>query len=639
MKSPQTLERKLPLMMSGIFIVVFATILAAAYASLTRSARRTAQNSITRATQQLARLGEAGLPATIARYRAVASDSIVRAAIRSANDSSKRPSGATEDSATARVLARVRLPADTSQLPIELWSANGKRAAFIGTDRFKASRETDERRAVSMPSFDGLDSIAPRDTLQYGKLFPSADGMKIWSVLPVMSGERVIGYLAREAAIGATPETEKSLRELAGHTIYPFYRNVDGSGWTTLSGQAATPPAVDVGARVVKSRPGIGEVVGDEERIHGTPLVVAMEAPMSEILAEPRRIVRTLALLSVVLFAVGILGSWLIARKITEPLGTITAAASTIARGDYATRVPRAGDAELVRLADSFNDMVQEIAESHAALAKQTEVAKSANRAKSDFLATMSHELRTPLNAIGGYADLMDMGLRGPVNEAQRRDLSRIRAAQQHVLGLISSMLDLSRIEAGRVTYELQPVALDSFLEGLDVLVAPQAATKSFDLDFVPPDPALGALADREKLRQILLNLLSNAIRHTPSGGRITLDASAVDADRVAIHVRDTGPGIPESKHEAIFEPFVQLDRTLARPREGVGLGLSISRDLARGMGGELTVSNQSTGGACFTLTLCRAVVSDSVAHMAFTGEMPVGMPARPTADIDKVRG
>ena len=190
---------------------------------------------------------------------------------------------------------------------------------------------------------------------------------------------------------------------------------------------------------------------------------------------------------------------------------------------------------------------------------------------------------------------------------------------------LISSSVERISPIPGRVSYDMQPVALDAFLEGLEVLVAPQAATKSIVLDYVTPDPMLGALADREKLRQILLNLLSNAIRHTPSGGRITLSASASDEEHVAIRVGDTGPGIPEAKHEAIFEPFVQLDRTLAHPREGVGLGLSISRDLARGMGGELNVSNQPTGGACFTLTLQHAVVSDTAARMAFTGEMPVG--------------
>ena len=619
-------------MMSGIFLVVFATILAAAYSSLTRSARKTAQTSLSRATQQLARLGERGIPLTLARYRPVASDSNIRIALRAADDSSTSRVGPSRDSATLQALEKLRPPNESLGLSVELWSARGKRVAFTGPDRFKLARETERRIPVASPAFEGLETIAPIDSLQYGKIFAADGRMRIWTVLPVMEGKTVLGYLARETGFAANPATEKTIRELVGHTAYTYYRNSDGSNWTTLSGEAATPPAVERTFPPRATRAGIGEIISVDEQISGTPLVITMEVPISEVLSEPRRILRTLAFLSVVLIAVGVLASWMIARRVTAPLGTITTAAATIARGDYATRVPRAGDAELVRLADSFNEMVREIAESQDALAKQTDVANSANRAKSDFLATMSHELRTPLNAIGGYVDLMDMGLRGEVNEAQRRDLSRIRAAQQHVLGLISSMLDLSRIEAGRVSYDLQSVALDPFLEGLDVLVAPQAATKSFSLDYIPPDPTLGALADREKLRQILLNLLSNAIRHTPSGGRITLSASAVDAERVAINVCDTGPGIPEAKHEAIFEPFVQLDRSLAHPREGVGLGLSISRDLARGMAGELSVSNQPTGGACFTLTLKRTIVSETAARMAFTGEMPVGMPTRPFA-------
>jgi len=632
LKYPQTLERKLPLMMSGIFVVVFATILAAAYASLNRSARKTAQTSVSRATQQLARIGERGIPATTVRYRSVANDSSVRLALRKAHDFPKSDVVTAKDSEVAQVLARLRPSNDSSDLPVELWSADGKRIAYGGTDRLKTPNG-DDHGTVGGPSFEGLESIAPVDSVQFGKLFPVDGHMRLWTVLPVMKGSSVLGYVARQAGIASNPATEAIIRELVGHTSYTYYKNSDGTGWTALAtGRSAGPPVVDSSSSAVQTRPGIGEIISAEEQLNGTPLVITMEVPMREVLSEPRRIVRTLAFLGVILIAVGVLASWMIARRVTQPLGNITAAAATIARGDFATRVPRAGDAELVRLADSFNEMVQEIAESHDALAQQTDVAKSASRAKSDFLATMSHELRTPLNAIGGYVDLMDMGLRGPVNEVQRRDLSRIRAAQQHVLGLISSMLDLSRIEAGRVSYDLQPIALDSFLEGLDVLVAPQAATKSFDLEYIPPDPTLGALADREKLRQILLNLLSNAIRHTPSGGRITLEASDVDADRVAIHVSDTGPGIPESKHEAIFEPFVQLDRTLAQPREGVGLGLSISRDLARGMGGELSVSNQPTGGSRFTLTLLRASVSDPIAKIPFTGEMPVGLPARPFA-------
>lgn len=620
-------------MMSGIFIVVFATILAAAYSSLTRSARKTAENSANRAVQQLARLVERGMAATVTRYRTITNDSSVRRALRTAADPSTAPIRAMQDSSVLEALGRLRPADDSIGLPVELWSANGKRIAFVGPDRFQAAAESDGRGATGTPSFEGIEHVAPADSLQLGKLFLGSGHMRFWTVLPVMRGTAVLGYLARQVVVAVNPSTEASIRELAGHTIYSFYRNADGSGWTSMSGGIASPPVSGGGSPDVRTRPGVGQVISAEEAVAGTPLVVALEVPMSEVLAEPRRILRTLAVLSVVLIGIGVLASWMIARRITEPLGNITAAATTIASGNYTTRVPRKGDAELVRLADSFNEMVREIAESHDALAQQTNVAKAANRAKSDFLATMSHELRTPLNAIGGYVDLMDMELRGPVNEAQRRDLNRIRAAQQHVLGLISSMLDLSRIEAGRVSYDLQPIALDSFLAGLDVLVAPQAATKSFTLTYNPPHPALGAMADREKLRQILLNLLSNAIRHTPAGGRITLDACDVDADHVAIHVCDTGPGIPDEKQEAIFEPFVQLDRTLSHPREGVGLGLSISRDLARGMGGELSVSNQPTGGACFTLTLSRAQVSEAAARMAFTGEMPVGLPPRGFAD------
>jgi signal transduction histidine kinase len=220
----------------------------------------------------------------------------------------------------------------------------------------------------------------------------------------------------------------------------------------------------------------------------------------------------------------------------------------------------------------------------------------------------MSHELRTPLNAIGGYAELLELGIRGPINDAQRHDLERIRASQQHLLGLISGVLDMSRIEAGRVAYDLEPTLVGPFLDEIVGLVAPLAATKTVSLEHAAGAPGLAVLADREKLRQILLNLLSNAIRHTPPTGRITI-AARERGDVVALVTRDTGAGIPADALERIFEPFVQLDRSLTRVREGIGLGLSISRDLARGMGGEIDVESTPGEGACFTLTLPRAIV------------------------------
>jgi signal transduction histidine kinase len=260
----------------------------------------------------------------------------------------------------------------------------------------------------------------------------------------------------------------------------------------------------------------------------------------------------------------------------------------------------RGGDGRVIAGVVVFSDVTARQRTEEAERAARA-AAEGASRAKSDFLGTMSHELRTPLNAIGGYVQLLEMELRGPVTEAQRLDLSRITRAQRHLLGLVNDVLDFARIEAGTVAYATDVVPLADVVTHAHALVAPQLADKG--LRYTGDVDGVAAWADRERVEQIVLNVLANAVKFTPVGGAIDVRAD-VEGAQACLHVRDTGPGIPASAHEAIFQPFVQLSTGLTRTSEGSGLGLAISRDLARAMGGDVTVESVPGDGATFTLRL-----------------------------------
>jgi PAS domain S-box-containing protein len=234
--------------------------------------------------------------------------------------------------------------------------------------------------------------------------------------------------------------------------------------------------------------------------------------------------------------------------------------------------------------------------------------AEASNKAKTDFLAVMSHELRTPLNAIGGYTELIEMGLRGPITAAQSEDLAKIKRSQQHLLGLINDIMNFARLETGHVSLKLSDINVNETLTVLDTLTEPQLDTKGIAYVKAHCDVGLTAWADEEKTRQILINLVSNAIKFTATGGTIAITCVA-DDDAVRFRVRDTGRGIAREKLEVIFDPFVQVNKQFTRD-EGVGLGLAISRDLARMMHGELTAESDVGVGSVFTLILPRSATS-----------------------------
>ena len=231
------------------------------------------------------------------------------------------------------------------------------------------------------------------------------------------------------------------------------------------------------------------------------------------------------------------------------------------------------------------------------------ERAAVADRAKTDFLATMSHELRTPLNAIAGYAELLELGMRGPISEQQREAIRRIRRSEQHLLGIVNDILMFAKTETGRVPLQLADISVVAVLESVCFLVQPMLTANDVRFVRAECDNGLGVVADHDRVNQILVNLLSNAVKFSPRGGEVRVRCEVID-HLVAIHIEDDGHGIAEDKLEEIFEPFVQLSSGLTRTAEGSGLGLSIGRELARLMGGDVTVESTLGKGSVFTITL-----------------------------------
>jgi PAS domain S-box-containing protein len=239
-------------------------------------------------------------------------------------------------------------------------------------------------------------------------------------------------------------------------------------------------------------------------------------------------------------------------------------------------------------------------------LAERSLEAETANRAKAQFLAAMSHEIRTPLNAVAGYAELLEMGIHGSITDRQRDFIRRIRRANTHLLGILNDILNFAKLESARVRYAAVPVSLNDTIDVALQVIEPQASAKGIAVERSSADSEVVAQADPDKVLQIALNLLTNAVKFTSPGGKITINCVA-DGNAAWLDVTDTGRGIPSDQLETIFEPFVQVGRVSTDVHEGVGLGLAISRDLARGMDGDLTVQSTLGAGSSFRVTLRQA--------------------------------
>ena len=268
--------------------------------------------------------------------------------------------------------------------------------------------------------------------------------------------------------------------------------------------------------------------------------------------------------------------------------------------GDHLVPPKLAADAAYTETVRSLREAVGAAEAELAQERRMRAAAERSNRAKMDFVARLSHDIRTPLNAIAGYADLLLTGVRGPLTPEQALDVERIQRSERHLMSLVTAILDYAKLEVGEVRFTLTDVPVASVLASAQALVAPQLAARGLTLEVLPASRLLSAFADADKVRRILVNLLTNAVKFSPEGGRIVLSAAA-DGQGVAIRVTDFGSGIPAELLPAIFEPYVQLAPNMPG---ATGLGLAIARDLALGMGGDITVTSTVEMGSSFVLHL-----------------------------------
>jgi signal transduction histidine kinase len=625
-----SLEKKLPILIGSLVAIALVAALLLVRYELRQAALGTAGERLSDIALQLDGWVENSLASRAQVVRAVADDPVLADYATARND---------DVVAVRSVLQRLRTAAD-SGMPVQLRALDG--SLLVSADTVTGSVTRGDGRAPAAPPEIVLTTAV--DSLTWGGIFVQGGSAVYWTAAPVRDGSTVVAQLVQQRRIGNRAVGEQ-LEQLIGGRAEIYFANSSGGPWSSLDGSYISDAPVPEIGRVFRYEASTGDgFLASAVGVAGTPWVVVARMPEDAVFGRTSDVVRRLAAVLAALLLLGLVAAWLISRSVTVPLRRLAAGADAMAHGDYSHRTGLNRDDEIGRLAHSFDAMAERVQTSHAEIGRRFEQAQmlaaeleqtntrlqdaiheadlasteamEASRAKSEFLATISHEIRTPINAVVGYTDLMDMELPGPLTEQQREYVARIRLSGEHLISLVNDVLDFAKIESGQMRVQREARRIGPDLEAAAAMLDATARAKRISL-VVRSGPRLSYLGDSQRVQQIVLNLLSNALKFTEEGGRVELSAdqrqsravgeSEASSTWTCVAVADTGVGIPHDMHEQIFQPFEQGAAGYTRTHGGAGLGLAISRSLARMMGGDITVESEPGRGSTFTLWLPQA--------------------------------